>query len=83
MDSERTVKNPYIQVVDDHLESGDPPDTKKAVDALLGKGRSLGQAKQIVAEVVKAEMSEMLAKGRDFDNAKFAVALQKMLATEK
>ena len=83
MDSERTVKNPYIQVVDDHLESGDPPDTKKAVEALLGKGRSPGQAKQIVAEVVKAEMNEMLSAGRDFDNAKYAAALQKMLATEK
>jgi len=83
MDSERTVKNPYIQVVDDHLESGDPPDTKKAVEALLARGRSPGQAKQIVAEVVKAEMGEMLAAGRDFDNAKYAAALQRMLATEK
>ena len=83
MDSERTVKNPYIQVVDDHLESGDPPETKKAVEALVAKGRSPGQAKQIVAEVVKAEMNAMLAASRDFDNAKYAAALQKMLATEK
>lgn len=83
MDSERTVKNPYIQVVDDHLESGDPPDTRKAVDALVGKGRSPGQAKQIVAEVVKAEMNAMISGGREFDNAKYAAALQKMLATEK
>lgn len=83
MDSERTVKNPYIQVVDDHIESGEPADTKKAVDALLAKGRSPGQARQIVAEVVKAEMNEMLAAGRAFDNAKYSAALQKMLATEK
>ena len=83
MEAEKTVKNPYIQVVDDHLESGDPPDTRKAVDLLLGKGRSATQAKQIVAEVVKAEMGEMLSAGRAFDNAKYAAALQKMLATEK
>jgi len=83
MEAERTVKNPYIQVVEDHLESGDPPDTKKAVDTLVGKGRSPGQARQIVAEVVKGEMNEMLAAGRDFDNAKYAAALQRMLATEK
>jgi len=83
MDSEKTVKNPYIQVVDDHIESGDPPETRKAVDALLAKGRSPGQAKQIVAEVVKAEMNQMLASGRAFDNAAYAAALQKMLATEK
>jgi len=83
MDSERTVKNPYIQVVDDHMDSGDPPETKQAVEALVGKGRSPGQAKQIVAEIVKAEMNEMLASSRGFDNAKYAAALQKMLATEK
>ena len=83
MDSERTVKNPYIQVVDDHLESGDAPETKKAVEALVAKGRSPGQAKQIVAEVVKAEMNAMLAGSRAFDKAVYAAALQKMLATEK
>ena len=83
MDTEKTVKNPYLQVVEDHLASGDPPDTKKAVDALVGKGRSPGEAKQLVAVVVRDEMQEMMSAGRDFDNAKFAAALQKMLATEK
>lgn len=83
MDSEKTVKNPYIQVVDDHLESGDPPETRGAIDALVAKGRDLGQAKQIVAEVVKAEMREMLSGNRPFDNAKYSAALQTMLATEK
>jgi hypothetical protein len=83
MDSERTVKNPYIQVVDDHLESGDPPETKKAVDALVARGRDIGQAKQIVAEIVKAEMKEMLAGNRAFDNAKYAASLEKMLSTER
>lgn len=83
MDTEKTVKNPYIQVVDDHLDSGDPPDTKKAVDTLIAKGRSPGEAKQLVAVVVKDEMQEMLSAGRDFDNAKYTAALQKMLASEK
>ena len=83
MDSEKAVKNPYIQVVDDHLESGDPPDTKAAVDALIGKGRSAGEAKQLVATVVRDEMQEMLAAGREFDNTKYAAALKKLLATEK
>ena len=83
MDSEKTVKNPYIQVVDDHLASGDPPDTKSAVDTLVGKGRSPGEAKQLVAIVVRDEMQEMLAAGRDFDNTKYAAALKKLLATEK
>ncbi|APV48991.1 hypothetical protein BWI17_04425 [Betaproteobacteria bacterium GR16-43] len=83
MDTERTVKNPYIQVVEDHLESGDPPETKAALDALVAKGRSPGEAKQLVATVVRDEMSEMMSAGREFDNAKYAAALKKLLATER
>ncbi len=83
MDSERTVKNPYIQIVEDHLDSGDPPDTKAAIEQLLGKGRSAAEAKQLVAAVVKDEMQEMMSAGREFDNAKYSTALRKMLAGER
>jgi uncharacterized protein YoaH (UPF0181 family) len=83
MDSEKTVRNPYLQVVEDHLESGDPPETKSAVEALIAKGRSASEAKQLVAAVVREEMQEMMSAGRDFDNPKYAVALKKMLAAEK
>lgn len=83
MDTEKTVKNPYIQVVEDHLASGDPPETKAALEALAAKGRSPGEAKQLVATVVRDEMQEMLSAGREFDNAKYAVALKKLLASEK
>lgn len=83
MDAERTVKNPYIQVVEDHMASGEPPETKQAIDALVGKGRSPGEAKQLVASVVREEMQEMLSASRDFDNAKYAAALKRLLATEK
>ena len=83
MDAERTVKNPYLQIVEDHLESGDPPDTKAAYEALLGKGRSAGEAKQLIAAVVHVEMQEMLSAGRGFDTSKYAAALKKMLAAEK
>ncbi len=83
MDAERTVKNPHIQIVDDHLESGDPPDTKAAYDVLLGKGRSPGKAKQLIATVVRAEMQQMITAGRDFDKARYAAALGRLLASEK
>jgi len=82
MDSDKTLKDPFIQVVDDHIASGDPPETKAAVDALIELGRSLGQAKMLVAGVVRVEMQEMLSAGREFDNAKYAAALKKLLAAE-
>jgi uncharacterized protein YoaH (UPF0181 family) len=82
MDSDKTLKDPFIQVVDDHIESGDPPETKAAVDQLLARGRSPGQAKMLVANVVRIEMQAMMAEGREFDTAKYAAALKALLAAE-
>jgi uncharacterized protein YoaH (UPF0181 family) len=82
MESDKTLKDPFIQVVDDHIESGDPPDTKAAVDQLLARGRSPGQAKMLVANVVRVEMQAMMAEGREFDDAKYAAALKALLAAE-
>ena len=82
MESDKTLKDPFIQVVDDHIESGDPPDTKAAVDQLLARGRSPGQAKMLVANVVRVEMQAMMAEGRQFDDAKYAAALKALLAAE-
>ena len=82
MDSDKTLKDPFIQVVDDHIESGDPPETKAAVDQLLARGRSPGQAKMLVANVVRVEMQAMMAEAREFDTAKYAAALKALLAAE-
>lgn len=82
MDSEKTVKDAFIQVVEDHMASGDPPETKAAVETLIERGRSPGQAKQLVAGVVKVEMQEMLSTSRPFDSAKYAAGLKKLLASE-
>lgn len=82
MDSDKTLKDPFIQVVDDHIESGDPPETKAAVNELLARNRSQGQAKMLVANVVRVEMQAMMAEGREFDNVKYAAALKALLASE-
>jgi hypothetical protein len=82
MDSDKTLKDPFIQVVDDHIESGDPPETKAAYEKLVEMGRSPGQAKMLVANVVRIEMQAMMAEGREFDTAKYAAALKALLAAE-
>jgi hypothetical protein len=83
MESDKTLKDPFIQVVDDHIESSDPPETKAAFDQLLARGRSPGQAKMLVANIVRVEMQAMMAEGREFDNVKYATALKALLAAEE
>ncbi len=82
MDMDKTQKDPFLQVVDDHISSGDPPVTKATVDALVARGRSPGQAKSLVSAVVRAEMQAMMAESREFDDAKFSAALKKLLDDE-
>ena len=82
MDSDRTIRNPHLQIVEEHLTKGDPPDTRAAIDALVAKGHPPGHAKQLVANVVKAEMEAMIKGMRAFDKKKYAADLQKMLAAE-
>ena len=82
MDADKTLKDPFIQVIDDHIESGDPPDTKAAYEKLIEMGRSPGQAKMLLSSIVRKEMQAMMAEGREFDNAKYAAALKALIAAE-
>lgn len=82
MDADRTVKDPFMQVVEDHLASGEPPVTKAAYDRLVSKGHSPIEAKQLISGVVRGEMQQMMSSGGAFDDARFKVALEKLLASE-
>ena len=79
MESDKTQRDPFIQVVEDHLASGDPPDTKAAFDKLLAAEKSPSQAKALIAGVVRKEMQQMMASGGSFDNARFKAAIDKLL----
>lgn len=82
MDQDKTVKDPFMQVVEDHLASGEPPMTKAAYDRLVGKGHTPVEAKQMISGVVRGEMQLMMSTGGAFDDARFKVALEKMLAAQ-
>jgi hypothetical protein len=80
MDSDKTQRDPFIQVVEDHLASGDPPETKAAYDKLIANEKSPSQAKALLAGVVRKEMQQMMASGSSFDNARYKAAVDKLLA---
>lgn len=76
--NDKTVKDAFMEVVVNQLETGDPPETKATLDRLMAEGNSQGEAMQLIAAVARNEMQAMLAAGRAFDNARYAQLLAKL-----
>lgn len=76
--NDKTVKDAFMEVVVSQLETGDPPETKAALDRLMADGNSRGEAMQLIAAVARKEMQAMMATGRPFDNARYAALLAKL-----
>lgn len=82
-DNDKTLRDPFIQIVEDHLASGDPAETKAAYDKLIAKERSPSQAKALIARVIQKEMQAMMAAGGSFDTARYKAELDKLLASQE
>ncbi|MDH5264773.1 MAG: hypothetical protein OEX21_08505 [Betaproteobacteria bacterium] len=76
--NDKTVKDAFMEVVVNQLETGDPPETKATLDRLLAAGHSRGEAMQLIAAVARNEMQAMMAMARQFDNARYAQLLAKL-----
>jgi hypothetical protein len=76
--NDKTVKDAFMEVVVNQLETGDPPETKTTLARLTAAGHSNNEAMQLIAAVARNEMQAMLATGRPFDNARYAGLLAKL-----
>lgn len=80
--NDKTVKDAFMEIVVNQLETGDPPETRATLDRLMAAGNSEGEAMQLIAAVARNEMQAMLAGSREFDNARYAKLLAKLPALE-
>jgi uncharacterized protein YoaH (UPF0181 family) len=76
--NDKTVKDAFMEVVVNQLETGDPPETKATLERLMAEGNSRGEAMQLLAAVARNEMQAMMSAGRPFDNARYAQLLAKL-----
>ena len=78
MSDDRTVRDAMLETVLNQIETGDPPETKKTYERLMGAGQSKSQALQHIAAAMRVEMGRMLKDGTPFDNKRFAELLSKI-----
>jgi hypothetical protein len=76
--NDKTVKDAFMEVVVNQLETGDPPETKATLERLVAAGNTQGEAMQLIAAVARNEMQAMMAASRPFDNARYASLLAKL-----
>jgi hypothetical protein len=76
--NDKTVKNAYMEVAVNQVETGDPPEARATLLRLVAAGHSNGEAMQLIAAVARIEMQAMMAAGRPFDNAHYAKLLAKL-----
>ena len=78
MSNERTVRDGFLNTVQEQIASGDPPVVRETRDRLVGQGLSEGEAAQMIAIVLRNEMKQMISESRSFDNARFSELLNKL-----
>jgi len=70
-----TLKRVIMDVLDNQLESGDPPETKQTYDRLLGNGIDKKETRRLIACVIAGEIFDIMKEQKPFDQERFAKRL--------
>jgi hypothetical protein len=72
------VRAAILQVVENQLRDGTPPETKQTLQRLIKEGHSEEEAKRLIATVVASEIFGVLKHKRPYDQARYIAALQRL-----
>ncbi len=80
---ESTPYNPHLkaaimEVVENQLRDGDPPETRQTLERLLAEGYSQQQATEMIGSVVISEIWTILHDNKQFDRPRFIAALKQL-----
>lgn len=80
---QRTTTNPHLkalilEVVEDQIREGDPPETRQMYERLVAAGYERKQAIAMIGSAAVEENSAMLHEQRPFDRARFTTLLEQL-----
>jgi hypothetical protein len=70
------LRQAILDVVNNQLRDGTPPETAATLERLVREGHSRDQALELIGAVVASEIFEVLKEGRVYDSARYVAALQ-------
>lgn len=80
--NDKTLRDVYMEVVVNQLETGDPPETKATLERLVAAGHAREEAMQLIAAVARKEMQAMIVAAQEFDHARYAELLARLPAID-
>jgi hypothetical protein len=78
MESNPRLQAAIIEVVNNQLESHDPPETYATFERLVKEGYSSLEAKELIGNVVVAEVFEVMNEGKPFDPQRYITGLSRL-----
>jgi len=72
------LKFALLEIAENQINAGDPPETRATLDRLMAAGHSREQAMELIACVVTSEIFDILKQGKAFNEARYVAALQKL-----
>lgn len=80
MDSQfkQNLRDAVLKAVENQLVNKNPPETKQTYDRLLCEGHSENDAKLLIANVIAAEILEVVNRHESFNHHLFAKALNRL-----
>jgi hypothetical protein len=73
------LRRAILEVVDNQLRDGTPPETRATLDRLLAEGHTRQAAIELIAGVVATEIFQVMKSGKPFDEGRFVAALRALL----
>jgi hypothetical protein len=67
-----------LEIVENQLRDNTPPETRATLDRLVAAGHSPAAARRLIGLVVAFELNDVLQQKREFDEAAFVAALQRL-----
>ncbi len=72
------LRSALVEVVENQLRDGTPPETRATLQRLLADGYSRDQAIEFIACVVSTEIFDVLKAGQPYQQARYVARLQKL-----
>jgi len=74
----RVLNKAIMEVVENQLRGGNPPETKQTLDRLLNDGIEEPEAKRLIACVVASEIYDVLKFKQPYNRERFVNALHRL-----
>lgn len=70
------LRQALMEVVENQLRDGEPPETRATLDRLMADGHSREQALDLILGVVACEIVDVLNQNEPFNRSRFVAALR-------